>query len=84
MTIALTLSDLRRGGGGGVEASPQAQELQKSPGGIGLNGTHEFSKLVLSEWPCSRIRAAQFYRSGRPKSLKFGEMWLENERFPFK
>ena len=36
MTIALILSDLWREGGGAFEALPQAQELPKSPGGIGL------------------------------------------------
>ena len=34
MTITLILSDLWRGGGG--LQKPQAQELQKCPGGIGL------------------------------------------------
>ena len=36
MTIALILSDLWREGGPFEASSPQAQELQKSPGGIGL------------------------------------------------
>ena len=39
MTIASILSDLWRGGGA-FEAPPQAQELQKSPGGIGLKKSH--------------------------------------------
>ena len=39
MTIASILSDLWKGGGGAFEAAPlpEAQELQKSPDGIGLS-----------------------------------------------
>ena len=43
MSIELILSDLWRGGA--FEAPPQAQELQKSPGRIGLTYHLPYSQL---------------------------------------
>ena len=45
MTIASILSDFWKGGGGAFEAPLQAQELQKSPDGIGLKHRFQFTLI---------------------------------------
>ena len=43
-----TFGFMKRGGGGGDRPGPQGQELQKSPGGIGLTVTILFSLPTLT------------------------------------
>ena len=82
MSIASILSDLWREGGA-FEAPPQAQELQKSPGRIGLKGSHWMGShchnwvdkngvtflVELLEWGCTFSGFLGKESSGRPPGI---------------